>query len=150
MAKRKATTKVTMALPDALLEIADFQADASGLDRYDVIKTALANGLAMMELQRQAFAGKFAQEGQAMAAVLGDPDTFAAKVVANVEEESQARKRRKKPAPAAVAEPEPEPEQRQFHGLRPGPRSDLEELEVIGSPLVASDAPVWTGYMRGL
>jgi hypothetical protein len=50
-----------------------------------------------------------------------------------------------------IVKAEPE-DVKHFLGLRPGPRSELDEphhFEVIGSPLTAPGSE-WIGYMRGL
>jgi hypothetical protein len=48
----KRTQRVTMSLPVELLAFADLEADAVGMDRYDVIRGALAMGLTAMRAQR--------------------------------------------------------------------------------------------------
>lgn len=145
MARVKATSKVTLSLPNALLEVSDFLAEGLGLDRYDVLKMALAQGLVVMEVQRQALGGQFAAEGQAAADMMSDPATFADRVVANTKQEAtrrRAAKRKVEPESMPEATPEPMGFQR--------PRSEGDELAIIGAPLVAPDAPMWTGYMANL
>lgn len=46
------TQKVTMSLPVELVAMADLEAELLGLDRYDVIRSAIGFGLASLRAQR--------------------------------------------------------------------------------------------------
>ncbi len=51
MARPKIGTKVTFSVPTELLKVADAQAKLMGLDRYDVIRLAVAQGLVVLRMQ---------------------------------------------------------------------------------------------------
>ncbi len=51
MARPKIGTKVTFSVPTELLKVADAQAELMGLDRYDVIRLAVAQGLVVLRMQ---------------------------------------------------------------------------------------------------
>ena len=53
MAARPKGEKVTFVIPHYLLELADLQADQFGVDRYDVIRMALGQGLMVLKLNQQ-------------------------------------------------------------------------------------------------
>ena len=53
MAARPKGEKVTFVIPHYLLELADLQADQFGVDRYDVIRMALGQGLMVLRLNEQ-------------------------------------------------------------------------------------------------
>ncbi len=53
MAGRPKGEKVTFVIPHYLLELADLQADQFGVDRYDVIRMALGQGLMVLKVNQQ-------------------------------------------------------------------------------------------------
>ncbi len=50
MAKKSNTQRVTMSLPVDLLKLVDLQAEQMRVDRYEVIRFALAHGLAALRI----------------------------------------------------------------------------------------------------
>jgi hypothetical protein len=53
MAKPKTAQRVTFSVPAELLRWADSLAEVMGLDRYDVIRVAISQGLLVMQMQRE-------------------------------------------------------------------------------------------------
>ena len=53
MARGKDGTRVTFVVPDKLLGLADVHAEEVGLDRYDVIRSAIAKGLLVLRMEHE-------------------------------------------------------------------------------------------------
>ena len=61
MSRSRTGQKVTFSIPDELLKLADLQAEVMGLDRYDVVRMAIAQGLLVLRIQYE---------------VTADPETY--------------------------------------------------------------------------
>ncbi len=126
---RKSTEMLRFAIPIEMHERFQRLAEVMGIDTPMAVRVLAGIGLAQME--------GVLVKGEAPAAAVA-----AAPAVVELVPQSSRE----------LVKVEPEPDAKHFRGLRPGPRSEVDELpqfEVIGSPLDAPDGPAWS-YMRGL
>jgi hypothetical protein len=88
-AQAKPSTKITIALPDAMLEWAEQLASVRHLERNDVLRMALANGLLLMQAEGIRLTEEEKRGGEEYSAQVGGIEGFEQKIRASMQADAK-------------------------------------------------------------